>query len=315
MANDTDNFSLDLDQDDINSFNPNAGAGFHRVKYGDYRFKIMDAEQVTKEGENPHVMLKPTFQILHAYDAANASEVGTTMDARYAGSKASPKFMQDRLANLLAAIKLPPPITKSKLIGREFDATVVWNLGKPQMDQETGQMKPAAVFANVIAERPVGGPRHPSVDPRRDSMKAIRHLEETYGDAGDSTPATAAPAPWEAPATAVGSKPDVAPTTPTWRSEADAAPEVHQYRAHVQLKTQLAAQARDVLVNNGFDPEGPVDVAHLPADLAEAWGKAFPATAAKPAGLPGLPSLGSANGAAPAAGGAKKGTRAPRAGA
>lgn len=295
------NFSLDLTSDDVNQYQPSAGAGFQRVKFGDYRFKITDAEQAAKEGDNPHVMLVPTFTIIAAYDKANESEVGSSMQNRYAGSKASPKFMQQRLVNLLQAIKLTPPITRAKLIGREFDGTVVWNLGKPQMDPDTGEMKPANVFANCIAERPVGAPRPPQVDPRRDSAKAAKHLEEQYGEViGDDATPTAA-APWSAPAAAAAAEPE-APTS-TWQPESAAPADVHAYRAHYQLGTPHADLAKDGLIKIGFDPDGPVDPAKLPADLAAQWKakKEVPA---------GLPPLGANGAAAPATAGKRVGQRA-----
>jgi hypothetical protein len=315
-------FTLDLTGEDVAKRTPNAGGAFHRVQYADYKFRIVDVEQQAKEGEKPHVMIVCTFSIVAAHELANAGEVGQQMTGRYAGSPQSPKFMQERLANLIkaCALQLPPgqKLKRSMLVGREFDASVVWTKGQPKMDMETGQTR-TPVYANVIGERPVGAPRPPTIDPVRDSRDAAKHVAAEYGDDSDDEVAAPAPtpAPWTAPASTAGVTTTVTPPAPastsSWRDEAEATPAVHQYRAHIKLETAHAAAARQGLIGIGFDPDGPLDVAHLDDATKAQYLAKFPVGA--PGGLPGLPpaTAPTGNGAAPAAAKPRTGTRAPRA--
>lgn len=297
-------FTLDLTSDDVSKVAPNAGGAFHRIAFGDYDWEITDVEQETKTGQKPHVMLNVTFKCVKAHDDKNAEEIGQMINGRYAGSPQSPKFMQQRLANLLLAAKVQIPagqkLKKSMLIGRKLSASVIWVVAKPYMNQETGETT-QSVFANLIGERPIGAQRPGTVDPVRDSAKAAKFVRDQYGDGADDEE-TETP-PWANPSGGVEA--DAAPATATssYRDEAEAAtdPSVHQYRAHVALKTPHAELARTTLVNAGWDPEGPVNVDHL-GDMKGAYLAAFPPAST---GLPGLPALGAApsngaTGAAPA---------------
>lgn len=310
MANEQENFSIDVD---VSNVVPNEGGGFRRVPFGDYKFRIVDAIQKPKEGEKPHVMLKPTFVIVEARDPKNAHAVGMQTDGLYAGSRQSPKYMQERLACLLRAIGVNlaqgQALSKSMLVGREFDGTITWELGKPVFDEATGGQK-RYVNSRICAERTVGTARPASINPEADSREAAKFLEATYGDtdAADATPADAAP--WAQPNGGAQASAGTQAAAPSgFRPEADADANVMQYRVYVALKTPHAEQARGALVAAGFDPEGPINADLLVEPLKGQYLAAFPPAAQANAGaLPGLPGL-------PPAGGnkAQKGTRSPRA--
>lgn len=306
-------FALDVSEEELAGANPNNfGGEFRRVHFGDYRFKIADIELATKEGQKPHQMLVVTSSVVHSYDGGKCDDyVGDSITSRYAGSAQSPKMMQDSRARLFAALKIGAGrLNKSQLIGREFDASVVWNLAKPYVDPDTGEKK-QIVFANVTGERPVGAPRPASLNPAQMSAKAARYIADTYGDDDDGDSADdETPQPWEKAGSAAQPETQEDTSQATGfksEEEINASPEAasyHTYRAHVKLNTEHGPAAREALVGLGVDPDGPIEVKHLPADLAAKLAPVKPA-------LPSLPAIG-ANGAAPAAAGAKKGTRAQK---
>lgn len=169
-------------------------------------------------------------------------------------------------------------------------------------------MKAAPVFANIIAERPVGEQRPVNVDPERDSRPAARHLDQQYGETETPGEAPDVP-PWMTATNAPQAQTAATETatTPSWRADSEGDANLHEYRAHIKLNTPHAEMARKGLIDSGFDPDGVVDATQL-GDVKEAYNAAFPSKAA--GGLPGLPGLGAT---APAANGAKKGVRQPRA--
>jgi hypothetical protein len=290
----TQDWALDVSDEELSKANPNNfGGEFRRVRFGDYDGEIVDWQLETKEGAKPHQMSVVTFKITKAYASEGEGYVGDMITARYAGSPQSPKMMQDSRARLFGALKIGAgKLTRSAVIGRKITFSVIWNLAKPYMNQETGQTT-RSVFANVTAERPAGAPRPTSLDVERLSEKAAKWLEETYGD--DETSSGEAQE-WEKPATPspdAGGSGTEEPAQATFKPEDEIADDadVMTYRAHVKLKTEHADDARAALVDQGIDPDGPINVKVLPEELQAALNP-------KPA-KPALPSLG----------GAKKGTR------
>lgn len=302
----TQDWAVEVGSEELARANPNnMGGEFKRFPFGDFDWEIVDANAETKQGERPHVMLVITFTCIGAIDPAHADEVGGTLIARYAGSPQSPKMMQDSRARLFQALGIGSgKVTRATLIGRKLSGSVIWNLAKPVMDPDTGEKK-QTVFANLTCERKLGTARPAAFDVARESAKAAKYIADVYGDdaATDDEPA-----PWadsgakSAPATAT-------PTVPTWQPETAATADVYAYRAHVKLGTELAGPAREGLTANGFDPDGPIVVDQLPADIkAQYLAKYPPAGAGGLPGLGGLPPLG-ANGAAATAPARRTGTR------
>lgn len=302
-------FTLDFSGEDQAKASPNEGGGFKRMPFGDYpRLRIVEVEQQAKQGDKPHVMLKVTVAAVEG----PADGIGMQTTGLYAGSRQSPKFMQDRLANLLRAIKLQlspgQALSRSMLIGREFAGTITWELSAGKLDETTGQTK-RYVNARLLAERPVGSPASKTVNAEADSREAIKYLEEKYGNAG--LPEETEAAPWTQPATtpAAATAPEqptteVAAAAPSgFRPEAEADANVHTYRAYVKLGGPTGEQARAGLIGVGFDPDGPVDAALLAEPVKSEFLKRFPPTA-----LGGLPPLGGAASAATP----QKGKRAAR---
>jgi hypothetical protein len=286
------------------------GTGFRRVNFGDYRFRIVEVGKKSKEGANPHVMSKITFEAIEAYDESNEDCVGLRVTNLYAGSRESPGKMQRRLEALLQAVKIesgPTGFSSKQLLGRELDATIVWELSDGDIDPETGILK-KWVNDRVKGERPVGTARPPMLNPRIDSRQAVAYLESQGYEVPDmgteNTTENAAPGspPWQQ--TAGVAAPAAPVATPSFRPEADTDATVHQYRAHVKMNTPQGANARKALVEAGFDPDGPVNVDHLPEPFR---GQFLSSMAQKGGGGSRLPPLGG--------GGEKRktGTRTPRA--
>jgi len=307
------NFTMDIDAGHLAGYKANSGVGFSRMPFGHYRFRVSGAEQQVsqpKEGKAGHVMLKLTLTVTAAHDPKNASAVGMSTTQLYAGSKQSPKFMQERLACVIHACKIAlqagQQLSSAMFIGREFDGTVTWEKGKPEFNEETGQMDKVYVNSRVIAERPCGAESPKGLDPARASAEARTYLREKYGsdgvdEEGDAVPATTASAPSApaAPWTAPQPSSDPEPVASGFKPESEVPNEVHQYRAYIKLSPEQAPAAREQLVGAGFDPDGPIDTSKLPEPIRAQYLTKFPQT--NGAGLPPLGGL-------PPAGG-KKGTR------
>jgi hypothetical protein len=269
------------------------------INIGHYRWRITKtAPEPTKKADRPHVMMKVTFQVVHAYDDKNKDMVGLTIDGRYAGSKESPEVMQKRLKALAEAAKVLPTkqgIKASAFVGREIDASITWELSQDnsKFDPMTGKPK-MYVNARLKAERAVGATVPAGFDPIVDSRAAVAYREK--GDSAGGAPEGDA-APWAAqPTGAPAATPTEAPPADLIKETDDGT--VHSYRAVVALNGEDAQQARDQLLGAGYDPEGPID----PELIADAEIKAayLKATAPAPAKL------------APLGNGAKRtGARAP----
>jgi hypothetical protein len=299
------------DEDFDLGFTPEAWAGIAAwdgvdgalINVGHYRWRISKtAPESTKKADKPHVMMKVTFQIVHAYDEKNKDMVGLTIDGRYAGSKESPEVMQKRLKSLAEAAKVQPTkqgIKASAFVGREIDASITWELSQDnsKFDPMTGKPK-MYVNARLKAERQVGAALPAGFDPIFDSRAAVAYREK--GESGASAPEGDA-APWAAaPATPAAASTE-APPADLIKETDDGT--VHGYRAVVALNGEDAQQAREALLAAGYDPEGPID----PELIADAEIKAAYAKAMAPAPAATAPKL------APLGNGAKArtGARAP----
>jgi hypothetical protein len=152
----------------------------------------------------------------------------------------------------------------SQLIGKKFDATVIWELSDSNKLDDFGRKK-FWVNARVKGERPVGQERPKTLNPVADSVKAVKYaegLEATDVPAGDV-------APWEAPAVTSTAAPEAASSS--FIAESEVEPTGHQYRALYRLGGEDSAAAKEALIDAGIDPEGPVDTAHLDDDLKASW--------------------------------------------
>lgn len=314
-------FVLDLDQNWHSTTTAADGAPISRLPIGHYTFEITGVEPKPKEGKKPHTMLLTTFRVVKG---PTEEVVGQTIDGLYAGSKQSPKFMQQRLKCLLDAVKVVPKggfKPQKELVGKTFDGTVVWELSNPTADAEGNAKR--YVNARVRYERQAGQavPPH-ATHYETESKRAISYLQQN-GEGGDDdtvfTPGGGDEAPpWmgagEGDAAGGGDDGAGAEETttggPSWKDDSEIDPSllptVMTFRAYIYLGTDEAAEARQNLESEAINPEGTIDESLIEdAELvAKVVAKRNP-PAAKPAGLRPL------GGGLPGLGGAKVGTRAP----
>jgi len=295
---------INISPEQYAAIQPDQGLGYRRVAFGDYTLEIAECEIIpSKNNPNPHNMLKVTFRVKRARDEANATEIGSQLTGLYAGSNQSPPFMKKRFKALCEAVKVAPQkgstgIKVSQLIGKELDASVVWEMSEADKLDELGNKK-FWVNDRVKAERPVGTERPAGCNPKGDSQKAVQYLDRGVA----ATDTVGDQAPWEAPAdtTVVGDTQTPAGWLPEEQAIAQGA---HLYRAVIKLGGEEGAQARQMLIDAGIDPDGPIDVRNLTDETVKAAyvAKFAPATAAPSR----LPPLGAGNGR-------RTGVRAPRA--
>lgn len=301
------------------------GSPTSRIPVGDYRFRVTaTSKKATKKQD--HVMMMVDLVVVSALDQAHNDAVGMTATNIYAGSRESPKKMQARLKAFTDAVNLQLPagqlMKHTDLVGREFDATVVWELSDGSPDPTTGMIK-KFVNDRVRYERKAGQARSQHANPDLDSRAAVNYLREqgqlsdddgsgagmpADGGASVSTPPwgggqAAAPVtpppvaePTAAPPATAGPAAASAPVTaPGFKPESEEPDDVHAYRASVVIGGANAAEVRQALINYGFNPDGPIDANRInDAKLkAEYLAKIAPAAAAAgPGGLPPLPGLG-----------------------
>lgn len=259
---------------------PNPGGPLLRHPLGDHRFRITDIDVVPTKKQDGHNM-EVTVETVAALLGGDETAVGMTTTLRY-GTPTSKKFHRERGANLLAAVGIRGPFTPKQIIGREFDATVIWRQQAPQIDEVTGEQK-VYVNSEVIFERKAGSPRPPKApNPVAASAAAIKYLEE-HGDGADGAARERAetagnPPPWEPSANAApnGGSPATATSTstagtavPQWLPEEQVAKSasVHIYRAAIALSKPKAADYRKALADRKIDPDGPVHLDHLTEPL------------------------------------------------
>ncbi len=257
---------------------PNAGAGFELIAWGHAHGRICSVTQQTSQGSAPHVMSKVGLEILAH---TNESAIGKVITELYAGSRESPKYMQDRLEALLraAAVTGTPGKgidVKRDLIGREVDFSIFWDLGKPTIDRKTGRER-RYVNSRVCHERPHGSPAPANFNPEIESRVAAKFREDEKSG-GFATP-TGEDAPWSPEQSAGGGTVD---ETPQWLDENEAPDMVHEFRARIQAKMPDAQQIIAQLTEAGWNPEGPIDVARLSAEMKAKMAPAGATTAANP---------------------------------
>ena len=265
MGND---FDLGFTPEQFGSLQPEDGAGWKRLPFGDYTFKIVDGEIIpSKNAQKPHNMLKPTFEVVRAHDDRNKDEVGSQVTGLY-GTANSPDFMQKRFKQLCEACKVSPGkggLKFSQLLGKTFDATVVWEMSDSNKLDDMGRKK-YWVNERVKAERVVGVARPKTLNPTADSQKAVRYLEGQ-----DEAPAVDA-APWTAP-TGTGNGGSAAAEEPVasgFMPEEEVEAVAHEYRAIYKIGGPDAESAKQALVDAGTDPDGPIDVMHLSEEIKKA---------------------------------------------
>lgn len=296
-------FDLGFTPEQFSTLQAEDGAGWRRTLFGDYTLKIVDGEiQPSKNAKKPHNMLKVTFEVVKSYEERTASEVGSQVTNLY-GTANSPEFMQKRFKALCEACKVVPGkggLKFSQLLGKQFDASIVWELSDSGKLDDFGNKK-FYVNDRVKAERTVGTPRPKTLNPVADSQKAARYLEQQGGESGGASAGTPDTAPWQANGNGeAAANGGAGAAAPSFFPESEVEPVAHEYRAIYKLGGEESEAAKQALIDAGTDPEGPVDIAHLSDDTRAAYEAKFGNGAPK---KPGLKPLGGKN----------AGTRQPRA--
>lgn len=252
-------FDLGFTPEEFDQLAPDQGVGFRNPKWGDYTLEIISAEtQETKNAKTPHVMFKPTFRIVAALDAENKSEIGSETNGLYGGPK-SPDFMKKRMKALCVAAGIKPGknggIKGSAFIGKQIDATIVWELSPQNKLDEMG--KPLFwVNARIKGERKVGEERPKGLNPAAESAKAAKYAEDGTIPSGASG-AVETPS-WEAGANDASGATSEEPQGFIPEDEVDALG--HMYRAAFKLGGDDAEEMKAALIGAGVDPDGPVNV-------------------------------------------------------
>jgi hypothetical protein len=288
------------------------GGAKTRAPIGDYRVRITEAAIQAKKGANPHNMLLVTFEILAG---ENEEAIGQQITCLYAGSRQSPPFMQRRLKQLMDACQIKEKPSQRAFVGRELDATIVWELSKATIDPATGEER-RFVNDRLLHERVAGAAKPAGVNAKLESRPALRHLEMQEGGMEEAPTATEAAAPWDAaPQRTLAAVPVGQPTAAPvgWRPETEADGTIFEYRAIVKMGGSMAQTARDTLASNGWNPDGEIDLDQLAEPtrgqfLSWQAARAKPAAAVAASSAPsGLPPLN------PNMNGPKTGTRRPQA--
>lgn len=251
----------------------NDGASFTRHPIGDYRGKIKEIEvKASEKAEKPHNMIVVTVETTGVGRDGDKEAIGQTIVTRY-GTPQSPKFMQQRTANLCKALDLRGPFAPKSLVGRELEYTIVWEKGDPTTNS-AGEEK-IYVNSRLQCERKVGAPP-PKVNAKAQSAAALKYLaSELDLDGGaDDKAGTAAPA-GDTPAWAQGGTAGTAgaattastAAASTFLPEAQVPPAVHQYRAAIAMGVPQADAHRKTLIAKNINPDGPIDAVHLPEKM------------------------------------------------
>lgn len=255
-----------LDASFIDGVKPNPGGVRPRLPPGHFRFRVASIAQKASDA-NPamnkaaHVMMQVGATVVKRIDGDTA-DAGHVVESLYGGSKESPKFMLERLAQFLASVSYKPingQIEAKDLIGREFDATCYWELSKSGgVDPATGQAKQRYVNDRICAERPCGAEAPKGHDPSTMSKEALRY-EGAGAEDGEAPP-------WQGQTTAPppGGTPQGTPITgPKFIADSELGDEekgpVAVFRMKWQLRADAAAKA--AMIEGEINPDGPVDVA------------------------------------------------------
>jgi hypothetical protein len=278
---------------------PNDGASRARIPIGEFTWKIREVYSKPAEGkQTPHVMAVFEFEIVKAHNPEHEEFIGSSMLGYYAGSAQSPRFMHERMAQLIQAVGVKPGaqgISRKDLIGREFDATITWEISQPRINPTTGETR-RFVNARLKGERKIGEPRPPRINPEAESRQAVAWLNANGegdlsaggggggggGGAGDfgGAPSGGDEPPWEdtgpqGEATPEGGEVAGQEAGAETGGDAGGAGEmddtVNQYRAIYQMGHPAAEQAKAALQQIGQDPEAAVQPDALPDDLRKLW--------------------------------------------
>lgn len=274
----TTDFELGYTPEQFSTLQSEDGAGWKRLAFGDYTFKIADGEIIaSKNAKKPHNMLKVLFEVVKAHDPANAGEVGGQVSGLY-GTANSPDYMQKRFKALCEACKVTPGrggLKFSQLLGKQFDATVVWEMSDSGKLDDFGNKK-FYVNDRVKAERTVGTPRPKTLNPTTDSQKAARYLEQADGGgASDAGGGGSDPAPWAGNGNGGAHAAPETTETSSFMPESEVEPTAHEYRALYKLGGEDSEAAKQALIEAGTDPEGPIDVANLSPETKTAYEAKF----------------------------------------
>jgi len=245
-------------------------------------------------------MMVITFETISGTDDA---AIGMTQVSRY-GTPQSPKFMRERGIAFLDAIGIRGKFGIKMVLGRELDATVVWEKSAPVVDPATGEER-TYVNSRIVAERKAGSPKPPKANAKALSASALKYVEAQEG--GSSTTSTAEPTgdrpEWEAEPTPTAASVTSSPAVEEWLSEDRVPAAANEYRVIIALGKANSEQAKRSLLGKRINPAGPIDVNALREPLKSefaAWKSAQ--------GGEDLPSL-DGNGAAPTTARPKTGTR------
>ncbi len=272
---------LEFTPDWFNNTKENDGGSYVRHPFGDYRMRIESVEIKASQGAKPHNMIVVTTKTVAVHEGEEEA-IGQSIVTRY-GTVTSPKFMQQRTKQLLLAVGMNGRFTPQQLVGREFDATVVWEKGDPTTDAQGHER----IYVNprICFERRAGSPKPAKANARAMSSAAIKYLE-SQGDGDDDGEVDSGPSvpDWEAnnsgastqangnghvaSAATNGTNQPVAgggETAPSgWIPESQVPSSAHLYRALIALGSPKAAQAEGALKGRRIDPHGPVVIDHVP---------------------------------------------------
>jgi len=277
------------------------GSRRERLPFGDYRFRVKGITEKMKSGDkNPYKMMLVEVEIVAAHDEKNKDQVGRTTNSLYGADLRAHPFMLQRAKQFVVATGVPigpTGVKGSEFMGREFDATIVWELSKPDTDAKTGKTK-RYVNDRIKGERPVGVARSPKLNPESESKQAIAYLAQFEGDVAPTDEATALP--WDSGSVAgetVVTPDEGEPTEAAGDASAADDPNINNYRALAQLGGADAPDARAALVAAGINADGEVNAALLNGPIGTRW-KAHLAKTAKNGKSPlaGLPPLGGPKG-------------------
>jgi len=231
-----------------------------RVPFGHVRLKVKNISQKMQSGERQYLQAIVDSEIVR-HDS-NPDAVGMTIRSWYAADANAHPYMLSRTKAFLDAVKAnvtAAGVSVKEIIGREYDATVIWDTSTRQ-DTKDPMNVSTKTFVNdkVIGERAVGSPTE--IDPKAASQKAIAHLS------GDGSAQ-----PWEqkstAPQAATPQQVADAPAEETSGGDDGAEWTEDAYRALIVMNHPAAEQAREALTQAGIAIDGPIDETKLPGDI------------------------------------------------
>lgn len=242
-----------------------------RIPFGHVRLKVRAISSRMKEGQTQYQQAIVDSEVVR-HDG-HPEAVGMTTRSYYtADGNAKPYVLQRTKAFLdaVGAVYTPNGVNTKELIGREYEATIVWETST-QQDATDPMNTKTRTYVNdrVIGERKVGTPTE--IDPKVMSRDAIAHLDKegTGGSAGGSQPwekGTSAP---QAATPAQAAEPEASESGEATEGSGGDEGEWTEdaYRALIVMNHPAAGQARQALEGNGIAVDGPIDENKLPAEL------------------------------------------------